>query len=178
MVKRLLSDLQAIEERAAKITGPLIAPDTNFFLHHEQCFDEVDRNKLSAGQQACILVPWTVVRELDRQKRTGKNITVSDTNSETVRTRARITLRKLRELFCSDPAGPVDLVASVEIELVLDAVKHRRIEDADSEIIDRLITVQSLLRKPIAVATGNRSMEFAAQVEGLRVISIPEPAPL
>ncbi len=177
LVEQLLRDLQAIEERAAAIQSPLLAPDTNFFLHHEQRFDEVDWRALADAEQLCLLVPWTVVRELDRHKRTGKNVTVSETNSELVRTRARITLRKLRELFPGDPAAPVELAPGVEIELVLDSVKHRAIDDPDSEIVERLATVQSLLGKPVSVVTGDRSMEFAARAEGLQTISIPEPTP-
>ena len=61
------------------------------------------------------------------------------------------------------------------VEVLLDTVKHERIDDVDSEIIDRLLVAQSFLGRSIAVATGDRSMEFAAKAAGLKAVSVPEP---
>lgn len=175
-LERVVAELCVIEERAESLESDVIAPDTNFFLHYEESFDSVDWLGMVGVQRLCILVPSVVVRELDKHKRAAKNIKVSDTNDQPVRTRARVSLRRLRELFANDPTKPVDLMPGVTIELLLDTVRHSRIDDPDSEIIDRLLAAQSLLSRSIALVTCDRSMEFAARPAGLGTISIPEPA--
>lgn len=174
----VIREFQAVADLADSITAPIYAPDTNFFLHNQQPFYEVDWLTLDGETQAAatVLVSSVVVRELDRHKRSGKNITVSETNTQPLRTRARMTLRTLRNLFLgNDPTIPVDLRTGVRIELIQQPVRQPSTGDADSDVIDHLTTVQSLLVKPVWLATNDRSMEFAARAEGLRTVSIPEP---
>lgn len=172
----LLAELEALDTRRSSLEQQLLAPDTNFYLHHDDQFDYIDWRALAGAGTVCVLVPWTVVRELDQHKRTAKNINVSQTNTTPVRKRAQLTVSRLRALFGVDLSGPVDLKEGVRIELVMDDHTRQRLDDPDSEIIDRLLTAQSLLGQPIALVTGDRSMEFAARADGLATLSIPEPA--
>ena len=77
--------------------GRLVVPDTNVFLHHDDYFDEIDWpeavNARALGVH--LIIPLLVIDELDRQKRTERGAKVSQRNSEQVRSRARITLRRL-----------------------------------------------------------------------------------
>jgi hypothetical protein len=57
-----------------------------------------------------------VIRELDRNKRAQKNITVGD-SSEPLRTRSRITIRKITELFAKD----ANAVANMRVPRFLNA---------------------------------------------------------
>jgi len=116
-------------------------------------------------------VPIAVVRELDKKKVAAKNITVSDTNPEPQRTRARVTSRRLRDLI-QNPDWTAKIVPGVEIELLLDPLDHRPIDDTDTEIIERALAAKRLAGKDISVLTGDGGMEFGAKIEGLSVISI------
>lgn len=173
----LVAELTVLDTRRASLEQRLLAPDTNFYLHHDQQFDYVDWCALAGAETVCVLVPWTVVRELDKHKRAARNISVSQANATPLRRRAQLTVSRLHELFSEDSSGPVKLREGVHVELVMDDHTRQRLSDPDSEIIDRLLTAQSLLAKSIALVTGDRSMEFAARADGLATLPIPEPAP-
>lgn len=174
VLNAVIQELQALEARCAALPRMVVAADTNVFLHQEKYFDEVDWQALAGtSDRVRLLVPIAVVRELDKTKRAAKNITVSDTNKEEVRTRARVTSRKLREAF-ANPNCVVTLKSGVEAELLLDSPDHRPIEAADGEIIDRVLTAQSLSGHLMAIVTNDGGMQFAARTAGLEVYPLLE----
>jgi rRNA-processing protein FCF1 len=168
-----IKKLEAIERTWASVQSRLIAPDTNVYLHHEQYFDEVDWATLTGSPDVRLLIPMQVVRELDKTKRAGKAITVSETNTEPLRTRARVSSRRLRKLF-ADPRAIATLSPGVTAELLLDPLGHRPIDDPDSEIIDRVLTARRLIGRQVAVVTGDGNMQFAVSVPELDVVPLPE----
>jgi rRNA-processing protein FCF1 len=148
-----------------------VVPDTNFFLHHAKRFDEANWREIvhpGPTDHVRIVVPIVVVRELDRTKSAAKNIKVGDTE-ESLRTRARRTIRELRSLF-ANPDHVTALNRTLTVELLLDGISHRPMEDGDSEIIDRTRAAKRLTGQHIAIVTGDAGMEFTAKVEGVSVI--------
>lgn len=60
------------------------------------------------------------------------------------------------------------------IELLLDPVGHRHLEDPDSEIIDRALALKIASRQDVYILTGDGNMQFVADVAGLKVASLPD----
>ena len=110
-----VKECETLERAWDGVLTTLVAADTNVYLHHEQYFDTIDWRELAGAEDVRLLVPAAVVRELDKHKRSAKNITVSDTNPESVRTRARVTGRRLRQLL-ADPKAIAKLPSGVEVE--------------------------------------------------------------
>lgn len=138
----VIQELEALEKAWSDVSAKVVAADTNVYLHHEQYFDEIDWKKLADSGEVRLLIPIAVVHELDTHKRSNRQVTVSDTNTQPLRTRARVTSRRLRELF-EDPPWVATLAPGVEVELLLDALDHRALDDADSEIIERVLAASN-----------------------------------
>ena len=170
----VIKALETIEKAWVGVTAKVVAADTNVYLHHEQYFNQINWEALAGSDQVRLLVPMAVVRELDKCKQGPQNKTVSDTNKESIRTRARITSRLLRELMV-DPKAVATLPTGVEVELLLDPLDHRRLDDTDSEIIDRVLTAKQLIGRSISMVTGDGGMQFTAATSGLGVIPLVEP---
>jgi hypothetical protein len=171
VLSAVAEDLVAFQKRFTSMPPDILVADTNVYLHHEQYFDEIDwRGLCGAQSDVRLLVPIAVVRELDKHKRSAKNITVSDTNKELIRTRARVTARRLRELFV-DPGAVAKLVPGVEAELLLDPLDHRPLADPDTEIVDRVLVAQSLSGMQVSIVTDDGGMQFSARSTGLGVIA-------
>ncbi len=152
--------------------GLLLVPDTNVYLHHQSHFDAIDWSGLAkASGQVRVMVPMAVVRELDKNKRTQGNKRVSEISDELVRTRARVSSKRIRDLFES-PFGTPRLSNNVTIELILDPPGHRRIDDPDSEIIDRALTARTVSGRQVSIVTGDGNMQFAARVAGHGVVAV------
>lgn len=164
-------ELEDIERTWSEVSAKVVAADTNVYLHHEQYFDSIDWHELAGSENVRLLVPLEVVRELDRNKHAGKNITVSTANREPIRTRARVTIRKLRELF-QEPGSKITLHEGVEVELLRDPIGHRALDDPDTEIIDRVMTAQTLTGQPVAIVTDDGGMQFSARTAGVDVIPL------
>jgi predicted ribonuclease YlaK len=60
--------------------------DTNVYFHNDASFNEIDWLALASCAEARLLIPMTVVRELDTHKRSNRQANVSDSNDELLRT--------------------------------------------------------------------------------------------
>ncbi len=169
----VIRELEALEKAWSCVSAKVLAADTNVYLHHERYFDEIDWKKLADSDEVRLLIPIAVVRELDTHKRSNRQVTVSDTNKQQIRTRARVTSRRLRELF-EAPPWIAPLAPGVEAELLLDSLDHQTLNDADSEIIERVLAAKQLTRRPVAVVTGDAGIQFSARTAGLDVIPLLE----
>jgi rRNA-processing protein FCF1 len=171
VLDELIAKYNSILKRWGASGDKFVVPDTNFFLHHDVLFDEADWEKIASpmiGQKVRVVVPIAVVRELDRQKVNGKNVKVGKPE-EDLRTRARRTLKALRDLF-EQPHGSNSLDRSVEIELMQDPLSHRPLASVDHEIIERLLVAQRVSGKDFHLLTRDLSMKLTATVEGLAVL--------
>jgi hypothetical protein len=168
------AEIKALEEIQKAWTdrdSKVIAADSNVYIHHEEYFYDIDWRALADYDEVRLLIPMQVVRELDRQKRAGRNVPVSKTNPELVSTRARHTNKRIRDVF-EDVSSIVGLQPGVTAELLLDPVGHIGISDGDTEIIDRVRTAKQLLNRSVAIVTGDGNMQLGAKVAGLDVITV------
>ncbi|GGL42408.1 hypothetical protein H9L10_11165 [Phycicoccus endophyticus] len=172
--RSVLDGLESMQACCDQLPDYLVVPDTNVFLHQEAYFDELDWDEL-AGVSANlrVMLPMAVVREIDKGKRAQAGKKVSDSNDQPVRSRARQTSKRLREMF---PYVDVVKVLSnrTSVELLLDPVGHKHLEDADSEIIERAMALKTVSRKEVYIATGDGHMQFMAKVAGLKVVAFPD----
>lgn len=170
----LIQQLNTTADHFAKWSWTMLVPDTNVYLHHETYFDDMSWPAVTKQQGGVhLLIPAAVLRELDRNKRASGQKKVSDSNSEPVRTRARVTSRRIRERF-KTPHDVVNLSAHVRMELLLDSTGHSRLDVEDDEIIERAAAVQTLSGRRVTIITGDGNMQFAAQVAGLSVLPLPD----
>jgi hypothetical protein len=109
-----VAGLDRLLARRSAHRGALVVADTNVYLHHPHPFERIDWSGLLPGLDHTgvhLLVPLVVVDELDRQKQGRSDRRVVRDKEETVRTRARITIRTLEDLL-ADP----DAIATVSPE--------------------------------------------------------------
>lgn len=172
--KTALEGLRDVERSCKDLPEFLIVPDTNVFLHQEQYFDELNWYAMvQVPGEFRVMVPMAVVRELDKGKRAQPGKKVSDTNSESVRTRARVSSRRLRDLF-EYPRDVKKLGKRATAELLFDPVGHRHLDDPDSEIIERAVALKTISGRQVFIVTGDGNMQFMADVAGLDVVALSD----
>jgi hypothetical protein len=169
VLEQLLRQYVEIEAQWAACDRQLVAPDTNTYIQRPLYFDEF-RWRDRVGAPVRLLVPLTVVREIDKGKLNTRKARYLNATGEwadqAVRTRARRTVQRLRELFV-DPHAIAVLSDGTEVQLLVDPLDHERLADADSEIIDRLVALKRLTGRQVSVVTDDGGMEFIARVNGL-----------
>lgn len=170
----LVQDYTQMQSAWSATSTRLLVADTNVYEHNEDYWDEIDWAALAGANDIRLLVPNVVVRELDSHKRSDRKNKVSDTNPELVRTRARVSTRRLREKF--DAPDDVESLAKpgATAELLIDSPSHVPIADPDAEIIDRALAVRWFTQQPVTLVTGDGNMQFSASAAGLHVINVYE----
>lgn len=175
-----VAGLSQVLARRGGHRGALAVADTSVYLHHPEPFDRIDWPALVPGASSSgvhLVIPLLVVDELDRHKRADARKLVVRGGQETVRTRARITIRTLEDMF-GDP-GWITTVAPgpphVSAELLFDPPGHARLASADAEIIDRAVAAQDLFGSPVTLVARDTGMVFAARNAGLASVRIPDP---
>lgn len=172
--KRLLDEMRSVESLSQALPKFLVVPDTNVFLHQDEPVETLDWYALSGvGAILRVLVPMAALRQLDSAKRAQPGKKVSDANPETVRSRARVTSKFLREALPHADASK-ELTSKVSIGVLLDPVGHRRAEDEDTEIIERALALSVVSGQRVLLMTGDGNMQFNAQVAGLQVIALKD----
>jgi hypothetical protein len=171
--------LDRLLARRSAHRGALVVADTNVYLHRPEPFDRIDWSGLLPGLDHTgvhLLVPLVVVDELDRQKQGRSDRRVVRDGDETVRTRARTTIRTLEDLF-ADP-GAVATVRPepepVRAELLVDPAGHVRLPSADAEIVDTARAAQDLYGSPVTVVARDTGMVFRARAAGLRAVRVAD----
>jgi predicted ribonuclease YlaK len=163
-----------------KVDGALFIADTNIYLHQEVEFQELDWENITeaGGRGAHLVIPLLVLVELDRHKRINGKV-VSKTNNMPVRTRARMTLRYVNELFKETSESQVLKLANppfgpVTTSLLLDNPRHSPLPDPDSEFLDRTRALKDFIDRDVCVLTSDSSMAFRARAIGLKVKRLPD----
>lgn len=165
--------------------GTFVVPDTNLYVHHPIAdFRAIDWHataEVVGGGDITLLVPMVVIDELDRIKdrRAGQPSKSLDKQALTPDRRAAATLKIFRDLFAvgSGPAARIDDGESrpggaVHAELLADPLSHRRLDDHDSELIDRSLRVATLSGRPVRFVTGDNGAYFRAISAGLRAVHL------
>jgi len=60
------------------------------------------------------------------------------------------------------------------MELLMDPRGHTAIPDADSEIIDRALALQTMVGRKVSIVTTDGNMQFGAHVAGPGAILLPD----
>lgn len=168
-----LDGLRAVAESCGAMPEALFIPDTNIYLHQDVYFHELNWHEIAGtSDEVRVLVPMAVMREIDKAKRAPGNKTVSFTNREAIRDRARLASKRIRTSF-ENPQSIPELATGVTMELLMDPRGHRAIEDSDSEIIDRALALQTMAGRKVSVVTTDGNMQFGAHVAGLGAILLP-----
>lgn len=185
-----MTELQAQAQRW-DLPGMLIAPDTSFFLRHDDKLRDADFAALldDTSLPVHVLLLISVVDELDRLKETGQ---------AHPRWRAGYTLAVIDEVL-KDPnkrrvlvpghgvvtgsgGAPQPPRGAVTLEIVFDPPGHLRNPDPDTEMVERLVAVQALSARPVTLLTYDTGQSMLGRAAGLEVIKLrkepgPEPEP-
>lgn len=173
-------ELRGALDHWRSLRGELVCPDTNVYLHHERHFDEIDwENLVRPGADVHLVVPLLVIDELDRQKRSQRTAKVSGRDTEPVRTRARVTLRRIDRLLAPGQRAQIRPArgltgGKVTAEILLDDPQHRRLTHADAELVDRAAEIQDLAGREMHIVTFDVGMKLRAEAAGLRVLLLED----
>lgn len=170
-IRALAAEAEALADHW-RVPGVIVVPDTNMLLHTTDLFDELDwLTALDIDDSVHLVIPMVVVDQLDSLKR-NKQIPI--------RSRARQTGKRLEVLLSTsdravlsqpnpDTGGPVTTV-----EVLVDPLDHTRLEDSDSEIVDRARYLNDVTSKTVLIATWDNIMRFRAKAAGIKTVT---PAP-
>lgn len=170
----------AIWNAAADST--LAVVDTSVFLSHPAWTRDDNpaaviasipwADELGSGSDDVLLVlPEVVIRELDRLK---------ESSNREARFRAQVTLAVVDKLL-PDPFGTVPIRVNdpdgdavtgrgeVWLRMFYDDPAHRPLDDADAEIIDRALAVQTLAGRAVQLMTMDTGMALNARRAGIAV---------
>lgn len=175
-LSKICESLDAQLRRWRNFSGDIFIPDSNAYLHSNLFFAELDWRQILGSHpltELCLVIPILVIEELDRAKRSPSSKKVSETNSELVRTRARITLKRINESFPEPSDNPMLVQSAIDragirMSLLFDEITHIRLSRPDDEILDRALSLQNFSGKQVTIVTGDNNMDFSARNIGLK----------
>lgn len=136
--------------------------DTSAIVRHKS-FTDIDWTSYVGQDSVRLFIPILVIRQLDDLKDSGK----SD--------KARPRLRSIRNALADRGRGPAPLTArNTTVELLMDPPNHNRMPIADDEIIRRAQYLHGRPGGPVALVTGDYTMQFMAEADGLPVLFLPD----
>ena len=162
-LEAIRDDLARRPEIATAAPGLITVLDTNT-LEHFQLPNSIDWRKLLAQEQVRLVIPPTVIDELDRHKHD---------DSKRLRERARNVLPKLLEMVAED-GSPKAIREGVTLELQVDPAPNAA--DADGEILATCAELALLAGQPVAIVTDDTRLRLRARRAGLQAMVPPETA--
>lgn len=172
---RARSDLKVYE-----FAGLQVVPDTNALIHQPVPLEEQDWGRLTGARHdpLTLFVPLAVIDELDNLKRSPDKKTVSRESRETVRSRARTTLKTFDALFYEPTwratLRPADADGgAVYVRLLMDQLGHQRLPRTDDEIVDVTRALQDYTGRQVSLATSDTGMRLRARMLGVQTIDLP-----
>ncbi len=167
-LERLANELTETEKRFGGVTGPVVVPDTNVFLHFKR-FDQIDWAAVVGGSPVRVVIPLRVVEELDLKKASRRR---------DLARRAQNVLTLLESLVGPTAGFPANLSTTATVEVLinheLEAVQHDREPSADAEILDCCEFLAFVTGAPVSLATGDVSMRLRASVRGWPTVAMPD----
>ncbi|HUB37092.1 MAG TPA: PIN domain-containing protein [Solirubrobacteraceae bacterium] len=164
-LEHVAEDLKRRIERATGAAGHIAVVDTHLLLHFLPP-EQVNWKEVIGVEFVRVLLPITVVDELDELKYTGK---------DKVRGKARAALTHLEQAV--RPGGsPGRVREGVTIEVELAFSDDPRDLDADRSIISVCVELGQLAGKPnsVSLVTGDAGMRIRAAQRDVRVVAMPE----
>ncbi|MFF7370958.1 PIN domain-containing protein [Streptomyces tricolor] len=164
-LERSVHHLETQIKKLEEPIGDIFLLDSNIFLQF-RVFTEIDWCKALSCDVVRLIVPLTVLTELDDKKSSSKS---------SLGNRAHKVLSLLHATLGGSAAGPSRLRDGVTIE-VMDRERttsaHR---NADDEILSEAqYLTQMLGRQGIAVVSDDTSLRLRAAARGLRAVAMPE----
>ncbi len=150
-----------MQTRTKSAPGKPLVLDTNALLEY-QPFDQLTWKQIMGGP-ARLMIPLRVLEEVNAKK-------YSD--SKRLRRRARILLRIEERLRDSSGPATFDESNGHTIEVVLPDRPRRHYPDADEEIIDVALELQTV-HDTVKLATGDTGMRLRAKALGANVVDLP-----
>lgn len=189
---RVIVWLEAEVARWKESPGTLVVADTNIYLHNDKLFTGINWSDILGADHDSVhlVIPSVVIDELDRAKIAGsgkvgsleklnqeKMSVKNSENVDTVKKRAKITLREIERLFPT-PAHMASVkpehseLGSVFVSLLLESVGHIRHPRPDSEILNRAIALQSFTSRKVVVVTYDTGMALRVRMANMNVINL------
>jgi rRNA-processing protein FCF1 len=162
-LEAIRDDLARRLEIATAAPGLITVLDTNT-LEHFQLPNSIDWRKLLAQEQVRLVIPPTVIDELDRHKHG---------DSKRLRERARSVLPKLLEMVARD-GSPKAIREGVTLELQVEPAQDAA--DADGEILATCAELALLAGQAVALVTDDTRLRLRAQRAGLQAMAPPTTA--
>lgn len=153
----------------------ILVPDTNVFLQRLPSYERLAWSGLAPAPDAHVqlLVPLLVIDELDKAKlRTHR---VHWSTRETVRARARRTLRMLEEGFASGYQYELGGAAPgrLSVTFLPEDSTHVRLPRPDDELVDIAQGVAALTSSPVTVVSDDTGLRLRARLAGLGAVASP-----
>jgi rRNA-processing protein FCF1 len=164
-LERVAEDLKRRIERTTGAAGHIAVVDTHLLLHFLPP-EQVDWKEVVGVEPVRLLLPITVVDELDELKYTGK---------DRVRGKARAALTNLeRAVGLEGSPGRVREGVTIEVELAFS--DDPRDPDADRSIISVCVELEQLAGEPnrVSLVTGDAGMRLRAAQRHVKVVAMPE----
>ncbi|MEV5235255.1 PIN domain-containing protein [Streptomyces pseudogriseolus] len=153
-----------------------VVADSSFYIQNEMKLADVDLHEVldvPRWQYVRLLFPIVVVDELDDLK---------DASKKRARWRAAHTLGRLDEVLNGGTHGVLhegeytapdgETRGRVNVEIVLDAPGHVRLDRPDVEIIDRTVAIQGLAGREVRLLTCDTSQHTRGRAAGLKVTKV------
>lgn len=159
------------EARLWANSGVLIVPDTNVFLHVLTDTIAAADWRTMAEQRpqvpVTVVLTLAVIDELDKKKHSN------------LRTKAKAPLREINALLGGFTRASLSVVGGLtDIIVLIDEPDHVPLPHADSEIVDRALTLQGRTASKVVVVTGDTGMKLRALHAGVAVVLLPTPDPV
>ena len=149
----------------------LVVPDTNVFLHTNDCFNRLDWSLALAGEYShqLVVIPLLVIDEIDKAKQsTG---TIGPKGTQLIRSRARATLKVIEDEVLPT-SRPQDWKAA-NFTVHVERPGHVRLPDPDSEILDQAQALGHFTGLPLAILTLDTGMRARAHLSNVTTLKVP-----
>lgn len=163
VLEALHHDLARRLEVATATPGHITVLDTNT-LEHFQLPDGIDWRRVLGRERVRLIVPSTVIGELDRHKHG---------DSKRLRERARNVLPKLLEMVAEDGSAKA-IREGVTLELQVEPTPDQT--DADGEILATCTEFALLTGQPVTLVTDDTRLRLRARRASLDAVAPPESA--
>ena len=161
--------LQEEQQRWRGRAATLVIPDTNMFLQEDAPLENIDwPAAVKSRVDVRLVVPLLVVRELDRLKRRGNQVTVKE---------ARRAIKWLEANLPMTPHGTSAPLSNSPRTTVEVYVQHEpaRAEEVDGLIIEFARQLSSVSRMRTRLVTRDLGMRLQAEALGVDVVTLDEP---
>jgi hypothetical protein len=163
ILERMLADLEARLDRAARAPGDIVVLDTNLLLHYLPVA-ELPWTAVAGSEQVRLVLPLRVIEELDQKKYSARGALAG---------RARRLLPQLHSQLGSGGSA-ARITDGVSLEVLVDQGHRYRPADADEEILDVCRELAQFGSAGVSVASGDTAMLIRAEAFGISTVELDE----